>query len=64
MRYANTYAPFTCVRRLAIGVGRALDWIMREARLAGDDVGPIFLRHDALAVITADGGLNHGERRP
>jgi hypothetical protein len=25
---------------------------------------PIFLRHDALAAITAERGLNRGERRP
>jgi hypothetical protein len=28
------------------------------------DSRPILSRHDALAVITADSGLNHGERRP
>jgi len=36
-RYAHTYAPHSLMpERLAIAIRREIDWIVREARLAGD----------------------------
>jgi hypothetical protein len=36
LKYADTYAPLIDARRSASAMGYELDWIVREARCAGD----------------------------